>query len=144
MSESMKIVWDGSLDTGVKLVDVQHKYLIDIINELAEAIEQDKAASTIGEILNLLQYYTEWHFEREELCMNRYQCPVAAANENAHGQFIETVKAYREEYRRIGGTGDIALRIYKTLTEWLVKHIQGVDCQLGPCLPDNVREQGAF
>ena len=133
MSSSLKVVWDGSLNTGVRLVDVQHKYLIDIINELAEAIEQDKAASSIGEILNLLQYYTEWHFEREEKCMNEYQCPVAGANEAAHAQFIETVQQFREEYRASGGTRDIALRMYKVMTNWLVSHIQGVDCELKPC-----------
>lgn len=134
MGESLKIVWDGSLDTGVQLVDVQHKYLIDLINELAEAIEQNKAGSVVGEILNLLQYYTEWHFEREELCMNRYECPAAAVNEKAHAGFIETVKEFRAEYREAGGSQEIAQRMYAALTSWLVSHIQGVDCQLGPCV----------
>ena len=136
MGESLKIVWDGSLNTGVKLVDVQHKYLIDIINELAEAIEESKATSKVGEILNLLQYYAEWHFEREELCMHRYECPAAAANENAHKKFIETFKAFRAEYRESGGSEDIARRMYTELVDWLVRHIQGIDTKLEPCIND--------
>ena len=134
MAESLKITWDDSIKTGVRLVDVQHKYLIDIINELAEAIESGEGASKVGKILNLLQYYAEWHFEREELCMDRFVCPAAATNKKAHGHFLETFGAYRNQYRESGGSDQIALSMYRELTNWLVNHIQGIDGQLGPCV----------
>lgn len=136
MGESLKIQYDDSLSTGSRLIDVQHKYLIDIINELAEAIEKGTAASAIAEILNLLRFYTEWHFEREELCMERYRCPVAAANKSAHATFITTFEGFRAEYREGGGSEEIARRMYATLTTWLVSHIQKVDGQIAPCVHD--------
>ena len=40
MSESLKVAWSEALSTGDRATDVQHKYLIDIINELAEAIRK--------------------------------------------------------------------------------------------------------
>lgn len=129
-----KITWSEAIETGVTLVDLQHKYLIDIINELAEAINSGEAGIRIGKILNLLKYYTEWHFGREELCMEKHACPVAAKNKKAHGHFMDTFEGFQQEYRASGGSLEIAERMYRVLTEWLVSHIQGVDTELGPCV----------
>ena len=134
MSGSLRISWDDSLASGDRGVDVQHKYLLDIINELAEAIEKGVAATAVKEILNLLKYYAEWHFEREEQCMVRHQCPAAEINKKAHAYFIETFEGFREEYRQSGGSEEIALRMYKELTDWLVRHIKGVDGRLRSCV----------
>lgn len=133
MAESLKLAWDDSLSTGVRAIDVQHKYLIDIINELAEAIEAGVASGSVRKILNLMKYYAEWHFGREELCMERFKCPVAAANKTAHAYFLETFRGFENEYRQSGGSEEIARRMYKTLTEWLVKHIKGIDGNLAGC-----------
>ena len=134
MSESLKLSWSDALSTGNKAIDVQHKYLIDIINELAGAIETGTATPQfVKKILNLLQHYTEWHFHREELCMDRTNCPAACANKQAHSKFIETFLAFKKEYTDTNGEGDIAIRMYKTLTDWLVNHIQRVDGQLAGC-----------
>ena len=137
MGESLKIEWTDALSTGNRAIDVQHKYLVDIINELAEAIETGQAAQSVKRILHVLQYYTEWHFEREELCMERTKCPMAEKNKCAHKEFIETFVKFRDEYTQSGGSEDIALRMYKTLTEWLVKHIQGIDSSLKDVVDPN-------
>lgn len=135
MSESLKVVWNDALLTGHRATDVQHKYLIDIINELAEAIESGKAAQSVKQIINLLRYYTEWHFGREEICMDQWQCPVAAQNKCAHGYFMKTFDDFAKEYANNGGSDDIARRMYKELTDWLVKHIQAIDTNLARCDP---------
>jgi hemerythrin len=134
MTTSLKITWSEALSTGNRAIDVQHKYLIDIINELAELIELNQSAQKIKTVLNLLQYYTEWHFHREELCMDRYSCPIADSNRLAHQGFIASFLAFRKEYADSGGDMDLAVRMYKELTDWLVTHIQRVDGQISPCM----------
>lgn len=133
MNGSLKIMWSDSLATGNKAIDIQHKYLVDIINDLAELIESGRSAQKIRNILNLLQHYTEWHFQREELCMERNQCPAASINKSAHAEFIRTFLAFKKEYAENGGQEDFALRMYQELTSWLVHHIQRVDGQITPC-----------
>lgn len=135
MAESLKVVWNESLLTGVRIVDVQHKYLVDIINELAEAIETGKGASAIRDVLNLLKYYAEWHFGREEACMERYHCPVAPVNQQAHHYFLTTLEGFQVEFRQGGDVADLARRMYGELTHWLVSHIQKVDGKLAACAP---------
>ena len=130
MSQSLKVEWTDALCTGNRAIDNQHKYLIDIINDLAVAIETGLAAQSLKKIVNLLQYYTEWHFCKEEDCMNKLKCPVAARNKDAHAQFIETFLAFRRELEGGGDSTEIATRMYKTLVAWLVQHIQGIDSNL--------------
>jgi len=135
MSESLKIIFDDSLRTGNQACDVQHKFLIDIINDLAEAIEQGKASGQVKKTLNLMKYYAEWHFEREEMCMAKFNCPAAEINLKAHGHFMRTFESFQSDYRESGGSEEIALRMYNSLTDWLVTHIQKIDIQLGACTP---------
>ena len=127
---SLKLQWTPALSTGDRGTDVQHKYLIDIINELAEAIETGKTAQSLKTILNLLKYYTEWHFGREEMCMDRRNCPMAGPNKEAHVCFLQTFQNFAIEYNQSGGSDDIARRMYKVLTDWLVNHIQRVDATM--------------
>jgi hemerythrin len=126
----MKVAWSDALKTGNRAIDNQHKYLIDIINDLAGAIADGATPQALKKIVNLLQYYTEWHFCNEENCMNRLKCPVAAKNKDAHGQFIATFLEFRKELEAGGDSHEIAARMYKTLTSWLVQHIQGIDAEL--------------
>lgn len=141
-AESLKVKWTDALSTGNKAIDNQHRFLIDIVNDLAEAIETGKAAQKIQNILNLLQYYTEWHFCREEQCMERTRCPSHEKNKAAHAKLIETFLEYRKEFTQSGGSMDIALRLYKTLTNWLVQHIQGIDAGLRDYSANDVTTSG--
>jgi hemerythrin len=43
--------WTSSLNTGVAMIDPQHKELIVAINDLAEAIEQDRGKTAIKKLL---------------------------------------------------------------------------------------------
>jgi len=128
-------VWDDSFSTGEPSVDLQHRYLIKTINELAEALEKGKGKEAINEILVVTQFYAEWHFQREEDCMERYKCPMAAANKQAHGVFIEKFKTFRENFEKDGATDELAGRMYSELSDWLVNHILKVDKALSAVVP---------
>ena len=135
MGESMKIAWDDVLNTGDHSVDLQHRFLVNTINELADAIESGGGKTALGEILVVTQYYTEWHFEQEEELMEKYACPVAETNKRQHAYFIDAFKKYRSEFRTQGGSNDLARTIYKELTDWLVNHIMKTDKQLADFIP---------
>ncbi len=126
---SLKVEWSDAIATGHLATDIQHKMLIDIINELAEAIETNQTDLKMRRILNLLQYYTEWHFEREELCMERVKCPMGERNKAAHCVFMEKLKQFRADYK-IKPSHEFARKLYQELVDWLVHHIQGVDANL--------------
>lgn len=133
MTQSLKLDWNESLFTGDQIIDTQHKYLVELINEIAEAIENGQSTEKLGGILPMLGYFTEWHFEREELCMHQRQCPMAEVNKHAHGVFLQTFTDFQNEYYQNGPSEELALRMYKTLTDWLVSHIKKIDTSISQC-----------
>ena len=133
MSEIVKVTWVDALATGNRAIDVQHKYLIDIINDLADVINEKQEKSKMGKIIQLLQYYTEWHFCREEDCMERTNCPTACQNKEAHAKFLGVVGDFKKEFGETNNPAaitDLGVRMYKVLTGWLVTHIQAIDVAL--------------
>lgn len=133
MTQSLKIEWNESLSTGDFMIDNQHQYLLELINEIADAIEQHQVQEKLGGILPLLGYFTEWHFEREENCMHQRQCPMAAVNKHAHGLFLQTFVNFQQEYHASGPSEELARRMYTTLTDWLVTHIHKIDTSISKC-----------
>jgi hemerythrin len=126
---TLKVEWSDAIATGHLATDNQHKLLIDIINDLAEAIETGQTQAKMNQILNLLHHYTEWHFEREERCMERTHCPMGEKNKAAHCLFIEKVKQFRADYKA-NPTDELARKLYQELVDWLVHHIQCIDTSL--------------
>lgn len=134
-------VWDDFIKTGVPAIDVQHKLLIEAFNELEADIAQGIQPITVKKLLTFLKYYAEWHFEREEKCMDRYQCPVADINKKAHKIFLDKFTRLYDEFQHTQDAESMARRIHAELSDWLVHHIKSIDTKLAASVPaeDKVR-----
>ncbi|MEN8240407.1 MAG: hemerythrin family protein [Chloroflexota bacterium] len=129
------IQWDDSLSTGLEHIDAQHKELIENFNALSKVIFDPEGREVAGDILDFLQFYSSWHFEREEKCMDEYQCPVAAVNKQAHSDFLETFNQFYKQWWEEKMDAALVEKTYQELKNWIVEHIRGVDVQLKTCLP---------
>ena len=127
-------VWTESLSTGDPTVDEHHKTLIAAVNNLMQAMTAGKGKEHIEEILADMAEYVNMHFGYEEECMEKYQCPVAAANKDAHEKFVDTFDAFWEEFRKTGPTAELVLKVKKELGDWLVNHIASIDTGLAGCI----------
>lgn len=123
--------WTDRLSTGVPMIDIQHKELVAAINDLADAIEQGRGASSIKQLIVFMKYYAEWHFENEESCANKYQCPLAEVNHRAHEQFIQLFEELQQQYRHSQADESVAVMIHGKLADWLVNHIMKIDKEIG-------------
>lgn len=128
------IAWDESMSTGVDYLDEQHKELFVKFNQLYEAVENGKGREETREILGFLQFYAEWHFEREEHCMAEHNCPVAEANQKAHTRFISRVNALADRYAESETDPQVMRDTVLELGTWLVNHIMGTDSKLRHCI----------
>lgn len=61
--------WKVAMMTGVSEIDDPHRELIAKFNELVEAEANEVDRQKIGDILDFLQHYAEWHFNNEEQIM---------------------------------------------------------------------------
>ncbi|MEJ2150968.1 MAG: bacteriohemerythrin [Chloroflexota bacterium] len=130
--------WDESLSTGLPRLDAHHQELFARYNELSKALAHGSAAgrTATGELLDFLQFYAAWHFEREEECMEEYRCPVAAANRQAHAHFVATFGEFYELWQESDADLELVQKTYAELGNWLVNHIQRIDTQLRPCVQE--------
>ena len=126
------MTWNSTLSTGVKVMDEQHKGLVNSLNDLHEAMlkGQDKAAT--GALLATLVKYTREHFAAEEALLKRTAYPELAAQVSKHRDLTAQVDGFVQRYQR----GEIAVNVglLMFLRDWLATHIQKEDRDYGPWL----------
>jgi hemerythrin len=131
------IIWDKSLSTGIPNIDEQHQELISNFNKLKNSIQDGKWREETGELLDFLQFYAKWHFEREEELMDKYNCPVAEANKQGHQFFIDRFGQLYEQYQESDTNIEVMMNTFEELSSWIVQHIVNIDAKLHDCVPDD-------
>lgn len=126
------IEWSEKFLTGVKEADEQHKKLVEVVNELYEAMKQGKGKEVLDKILDELVKYADYHFSTEETLMSKYGFPELAAHKKEHENFKVKIKEFLE--KKAKGEVTLSIEVMNFLKEWLVKHIMGTDKKYGPFL----------
>jgi hemerythrin len=115
--------WALHMETGIQVIDAQHRRIVDYINELDHASTTDNA-DELRQILVKLVDYTITHFQFEEALLERANYPFLKAHKKVHDIFRKRIAALRE--RAIHGESVIP-ELVSILTLWLSSHIQGDD-----------------
>jgi hemerythrin len=132
--------WTERFATGSKVIDQQHRMLINNLNHLESMLTGTNPTREEGEFLihliDFLESYAITHFEFEEQCMERYRCPAHAQNKQAHQQFLTLISQFKERCNQEGLRPEILRSLHHTLSSWIEDHIPHVDAQLRPCIKD--------
>jgi hemerythrin-like metal-binding protein len=123
------MVWNSHLETGIGIVDQQHRGLVEMLNQAAPLLAQSSRESLcdIAPLLDGLLDYAATHFKTEEDLMARLNMdPRASGHHHAsHAMFAQQVADMIQAYSSDDGvTGD---RLLSFLASWLVLHILGED-----------------
>jgi methyl-accepting chemotaxis protein/hemerythrin len=129
---SKALEWNASYSTGVSKYDEQHKVLFNMINDLADAMQQKKSKDAVGRVLNGLAEYTVNHFADEERDFAQTHYPEEAAHKVLHKKLVDQVLALIGKFN--AGEPLITQDVISFLQDWLINHIQGVDKLYGPHL----------
>ena len=119
------INWSDAYSIGFEPVDVQHQRLVELINILYDAFLSAKANDIIGDILDSMIEYTEYHFKFEEDLFQEYGYPQRDEHSSIHGIFV--VKTLEFKQKILEGTTTVSYEIMYFLRDWLIEHIQGED-----------------
>ena len=119
------LLWGPMLEVGVKEIDTQHRKLVDLANELADAVRAGKGKEVLGKTLAELVRYTQTHFATEEKLMDQHKYPGTADHKQLHKDLVKTVSDFKAKFDK----GDAALtdEIMNFLRDWLTKHIMNID-----------------
>ncbi len=124
--------WSEAYSVKVGIIDTQHKKLVDLINELHQAMISRKGKEHLGTILSSLVKYTQAHFKAEEGILQSNQYPELANQQTEHDRFTHTVLEFQCKFQKneIG----LTIEVMDFLKDWLSKHILGTDKKYSPYL----------
>ena len=114
------VKWDASYDLGVEVIDLQHRRLIDLLNQVWEGIVQRADLDQTLNILEELEEYTVEHFTAEELYMWEINYPGFNAHTRMHREFVARIAT---EKQAVMNGGQLSLNLLHFLRDWLIKHI---------------------
>lgn len=117
-------VWKEKYRLGVSSMDDEHKTLIEKINNLANAINQNSGQSAIVNCYQDLARFTKKHFADEEAYMESIQFPDIIPHKAIHKKLLEQVTFFES---KVASPNFNASDLMSFLNDWLVKHIMGAD-----------------
>ena len=119
----MAIVWTTDLDTGIDIIDHQHRRIVDFINQL-EAAKATNDKAQIKEIVDACVDYTLSHFAFEESLQEEAGYQYCKPHKKVHELFTRKVAEYQE---RVNLGDEVADELHGMLARWLVNHIKRDD-----------------
>jgi methyl-accepting chemotaxis protein/hemerythrin len=132
---SKALEWNASFTVGVDKYDNAHKVLFNMVNDLADAMQQKKSKEAVGRVLNGLAEYTINHFADEERSFAQTHYPEETQHKALHKKLLDQVTDLIGKFN--AGEPLIAQDVINFLQEWLINHIKGTDKKYGPHLNKN-------
>lgn len=84
-----KIDWKPEYDTGNIMVDREHQELINLINLLLSATENDHGELAIKDAFDALARYMDTHFKNEEVLLDTVDSPHLLSQRDLHKMLRE-------------------------------------------------------
>ena len=118
-----KMSWDDSLNTGITIIDHQHRGIVDYINQLHDAALSDDREKTTEVFQGLINYTTS-HFAFEEELLEQNKYPLLGAHKRVHANFVNRIQKYYQAHQ---AGKNVAKALSGELQIWLTSHIKNED-----------------
>jgi len=127
--------WGEKYHTGVNSIDLQHKKLFDLINNLHEAIVDKKNEPlALKETLDNLILYIQNHFIYEENLLSENNFPGAERHFLEHEKLCNELEQFIRKFQK--GELKDTMELLNFTIEWLQYHILESDKKCGRFLSD--------
>ena len=130
--------WKKDYSVSVDSIDDQHKKLVNIINDLNNAMLHEKGRDVIRKILTDLVSYTKEHFAYEEGLMKKNNYHDFENHKKVHIDLLKTVGTFYENFE--SGKAEMSREIMDFLKDWLAGHILGTDKKYSEVMVKNNQE----
>lgn len=116
--------WNDHFETGLAMVDQQHRKLLALLNHLATNIAFNADIHSLNTIFDELTDYTLYHFQTEEAIWHTYlpNEPLEHDHQIIHEQFITTALRFKAEQHH-KPVMKLAREALEYLAKWLASHI---------------------
>lgn len=123
------VEWGEAYSVGVEAMDKDHRKLVQMLNDLYDAMLSGRAQEETDTLLRALVDYTQSHFVAEEKLMARIQYPNYPEHRARHLQLVSQVQARMEQQQK--GNPFLPIPLLHFVSDWLTTHIQQEDKAYG-------------
>ena len=135
-----RIVWDPKYETGLPVIDAQHKSLVDLCNKFYQELMQHKVSGEpklddlLSRALKECVEYVKMHFRNEENLMTASGYKNFAAHKSQHDAFIKQILEISKKFP--GAKVKFSFQFIKFMEDWILSHIAYEDQLFVKCVQD--------
>lgn len=122
--------WDSSLESGIPLLDLQHKTFLAHLLKFSEDCESNLDEKTLIANLSFLKSYGMEHLALEEGLMDIIGYRRATSHKAIHTEFKARVEALIANFENYSSPSNTILSSNYLMTDWFLKHIKSEDAAL--------------
>ena len=119
------VEWKPEYSVGILEIDSQHRRLLDIINQMHDAMKMGGKPAAITAVVNELVGYTRYHFAYEERLMEEAGYPQLEEHRRKHRAMVGQVDSFRDAAG--SASAAVSLKLMGFLKDWLSRHIMETD-----------------
>ncbi len=131
MKNILYIIWNERNNTGISIIDEQHRGIISTINSLHYFIQNGHEHDIIKPTLIMLSQYTNIHFRTEEVLMKDANYPNIEEHISHHKKLLAKTNTLIYTFNKNNSDSNSLL---KFLREWWIGHINTEDMKYKPFL----------
>lgn len=129
------IQWHESFSVNVVEIDQQHKQLIKMFNQLADAIQEKKENDILVKTLDDLINYAEQHFKTEETYFAQFDYPDEESHKEEHLTFVLKVLGYKDKLKK--AEKSLSIEVLYFMWDWFKNHIKVTDMKYSQFFNDH-------
>ena len=112
-------------------IDGQHQRLFALVNDLHDAMQAGRVTG-LGDTIDALVAYTEYHFKTEEGLLQACRYPDYDVHKEMHDSLTRRARGMQEAYA--SGNMPTAVEVLLLLANWLNRHVLDEDRKYKPCI----------
>lgn len=121
----MKFAWNARYDTGIPIIDEQHRELFRLVTDLRRMIQDGSDRAEVASLLTHLMAFTESHFTTEETMMGQYHYPDLLAHTGEHASMLASLQELLNKFQ--DSHQAMAMLVPTFMEGWLRHHISDGD-----------------
>ena len=114
------IQWSESISVDNYEIDNQHKYLIQLTNNLILNSNAKVNSVIIGETLQKLYKYIKEHFKDEEALLEKCNYPKLEEHKEEHKKFVLKIVRFCKDV--LDGKSTVTEEMISFLVDWILNH----------------------
>jgi hemerythrin-like metal-binding protein len=121
----MEVTWNSRYDTGIRLVDEQHRELFEIVERLRRLVQEGAPRAEVETLLGDLLVCSERHFATEETYMSKFAYPDLPQHVAEHAAMLTSLRELSGRFQESHQA--MALMVPTFMEGWLKHHISDGD-----------------